>query len=343
MSSSLTGRTTSVRQSMPNFGPTNEDDSRTSYELSIGHGYPSRPALVICNPDPSPDDPDDTRAGATSTQAVPEILTDKTSGQYDRLDRRYTSFSAASDGGPTGHPSDSNDGGTRCQVDNTPWWQNQAPPDPPAPWYKRPIASLWKSDSLPSHMQPWWKRHKWLVALMAFLGTAVIIIIILWTTGTLKGTNMGNTESDDGDNGDSTSNTTSPNPSSTGTSPSATSTHPPASTGQSTKVTRCDDPSTYMDAVSWIGLDGLDGGRTAYEPKNSADDCCAACASSRGCAAWMYDPSSRFTPCVNLMTMADHKKPDDQCPKGYVDSVSSRGGGGRTAGTGPCGLMISMT
>jgi hypothetical protein len=91
-----------------------------------------------------------------------------------------------------------------------------------------------------------------------------------------------------------------------------------------------------MDAVSWTGLD--DGaGQVIYEPKTSAEDCCAACDSSGGCAAWVYDPSSRYTPCATIMVSTDL---DGQCPKGHA--VSAKGGGERTAGTGPCGLSINM-
>ena len=94
-----------------------------------------------------------------------------------------------------------------------------------------------------------------------------------------------------------------------------------------------------MDSVSWAGLD--DGaGQVKYEPKTSAEDCCAVCASSRGCAAWVFDPSSRYTPCVRIMISMDLDKPDDQCPEGHA--VSAKGGGERTAGTGPCGLSINM-
>lgn len=192
MSSSLPGRTTPGRQFAPYFGPTTEEDP-ASYELSEGPPKPSTPRLFVCNPDPSPaGDSDDARARARATSGLATSpndadFTDKISGQYER---RLTSFSV-SDGGPPGNPSDSNEGGTGGLVDNTPWWQNQAPPDPPKPWYKRPIASVWrKDDTLPSHMQPWWRRNKWIVALLFFLGIVVLIIGILWATGTLTGANL---------------------------------------------------------------------------------------------------------------------------------------------------------
>lgn len=190
MSSSLPGRVPPGRQFAPHFGPTSEEDP-TSYELSEGPPKPARPQLFVCNPDPSPaGDYDDARARSTSgltTSPNDADFTDKISGQYDR---RLTSFSV-SDGGAPGNPSDSNEGGTGCLVDNTPWWQNQAPPDPPKPWYKRSIASVWKKDdTLPSHLQPWWRRNKWIVALLLFLGTLMLIIGILWATGTLTGANL---------------------------------------------------------------------------------------------------------------------------------------------------------
>jgi hypothetical protein len=210
MSSSLLGRMTPGRQFVPYFGPTSEENpytaaSPTSFELSEGHPKPSRPELVVRNPDPTaggPGDSHDSRVGATSIRAVPgsglstsaideDFEKDETSGQYDRFpDRRPTSFSA-SDGGPPGDPSDSNEGGTGCLVDNSPWWQNQGPPDPPKPWYKRPIASFWKNDSaLPSHLQPWWSRNKWIIALLFFLGTVMLVIGVLWASGTLTGANL---------------------------------------------------------------------------------------------------------------------------------------------------------
>lgn len=204
MSSSLPGRVTPGRQFGPYFGPTSEENpytaaSPTSFELSEGHSKPSRPELVVRNPDPNtvsgPGDSNDLRVGATSDLATSAIDADfekdTTSGQYDRFpDRRLTSFSA-SDGGSPGDPSDSNEGGTGCLVDNSPWWQNQGPPDPPQPWYKRPIASVWKKDStLPSNLQPWWRRNKWMITLLLVLGTVILVIGILWATGTLTGANL---------------------------------------------------------------------------------------------------------------------------------------------------------
>lgn len=96
-----------------------------------------------------------------------------------------------------------------------------------------------------------------------------------------------------------------------------------------------------MSSVSWVGLDD-NAGQSSFEPKTSAEDCCATCSTSKGCAAWVFDPSSQFTPCVNIIVSTNLDKPDDQCPKGHAGSVLSKGGGGRTAGTGPCGGGISM-
>ncbi|GAB1311550.1 hypothetical protein MFIFM68171_01760 [Madurella fahalii] len=137
------------------------------------------------------------------------------------------------------------------------------------------------------------------------------------------------------------------------TSATSTATSTTTSANPSSSVfdhTSCTDPTAFLDRVTWIGTEvGIY--NSEFAQAGSAEACCDACASSPGCAGWLYISSSTFTPCTKIVVSSDRSRStgtDEKCPKGRASTTTfvqlqGQGGDGEgddagrgVAGLGPC-------
>jgi hypothetical protein len=102
--------------------------------------------------------------------------------------------------------------------------------------------------------------------------------------------------------------------------------------------------------VTWIGAE-LGGYTTHFSADTDAESCCDSCLHhDPGCAGWLYDNTTHFTPCTKIVINTEHSgqdtdDEDETCPQGYTDrTYFTKGtkGKGSVAGLGPCGLTIKM-
>ncbi len=99
----------------------------------------------------------------------------------------------------------------------------------------------------------------------------------------------------------------------------------------------CSAPSTFLTSITWIGTD-INTYTGEFAQAGSASACCELCAAhAPGCAGWLYNASSAFTPCTKIVITAGDQK-DEKCPKGYAGATTfAKGDGEGVAGLGPCG------
>ena len=97
----------------------------------------------------------------------------------------------------------------------------------------------------------------------------------------------------------------------------------------------CTDTSSFIKDIDWAGLEpgAYD---SNFDPASSAEGCCGRCFNSPGCAGWLYNGSSPYTPCIKIMITANKPKPDKNCPKGYVAQTTFGKGQDCVGGLGPC-------
>ncbi|KAK0730302.1 hypothetical protein B0H67DRAFT_27640 [Lasiosphaeris hirsuta] len=193
-------------------------------------------------------------------------------------------------------------------------------PPPEKPWYKR-IPKMW-----------------WMIAGISVIGVVAVLLAILGAMGML-----GNHTMPDGSN--SSSNATS---STTTSAPSTTSTRP-ASTNL---PAGCTDSSAFIKNATWIGLTDTSTYTGLFDRADSAEACCNKCfdltaakGTGNGCAGWLYNGSSVYTPCTKIMITRKGAKTDDKCGNGYADetTIQTGSGSGETvAGMGPCSLKETV-
>ncbi|KAL2016974.1 hypothetical protein VTK56DRAFT_2808 [Thermocarpiscus australiensis] len=177
--------------------------------------------------------------------------------------------------------------------------------------------------------EPWYRKISnlgWLIIAVTVLGIAGVVLAILGAMGIFS-------------HGHSGSDVQVPSPTakiSTTASPSATSTSAFARpTGAGTRIS-CTDPSTFINDTLWIGTEvGSYTGQ--FSQAKSPGSCCDLCfGRAPGCAGWLYNASSTFTPCTMIVVSADKPRPDDKCPKGYAPTTFFALGEDGVAGLGPC-------
>ncbi|KAK3694230.1 hypothetical protein B0T22DRAFT_506577 [Podospora appendiculata] len=106
---------------------------------------------------------------------------------------------------------------------------------------------------------------------------------------------------------------------------------------QQTHPIPCSNTSSYFTTIDWVGIAG--GYHDTYDHADSAEDCCNICfAKDPGCAAWLYNATSPYTPCTQVLIDAEQPNPDSKCPKGYISLATFSHGLDAIAGLGPCGL-----
>lgn len=126
--------------------------------------------------------------------------------------------------------------------------------------------------------------------------------------------------------------------------------HPPPGT-QNTPTTKidCGDLSSFLTPISWIGTT-VGAYTTEFAPTghDPAAACCRACLerADGGCAGWLHNTNSQFTPCTLVVIdkdQADRGGDRATCPRGRAETtffnagVAGDGSSG-TAGMGPCAL-----
>ncbi|KAM7205246.1 hypothetical protein V8F33_001077 [Rhypophila sp. PSN 637] len=187
--------------------------------------------------------------------------------------------------------------------------------------------SVW----VPPPEQPWYKRiHNkwWIIGGITLVGTIGVIMAILAGTNT-----FGNRSSLPATSSSTATSTTSvSNPTATST----TSSSQPTSTANPNPnlIKDCSNKESYLTDIQWM-IGGV-GGSTKFSNANSAEACCKECfGGGPGCAGWIYNGTSPYTPCTKHMLDGKASGGDDKCPAGYNTPTFTKGGNG-IAGTGPC-------
>ncbi|KAK3899118.1 hypothetical protein C8A05DRAFT_37272, partial [Staphylotrichum tortipilum] len=108
----------------------------------------------------------------------------------------------------------------------------------------------------------------------------------------------------------------------------------------------CTTPTTFLTPITWIGTT-TGSYRGDFAQAASATSCCALCLHhpSGGCAGWLFNASSTFTPCTQIVVTnsPDDDGKDEACPKGKAGATYfTKGEGGGTAGLGPCGGGVEV-
>ena len=120
---------------------------------------------------------------------------------------------------------------------------------------------------------------------------------------------------------------------------------------QNTPTTKidCANPSSFLTPISWIGTT-VGAYKTEFAPTGHgpASACCRACLErgEGGCAGWLHNAESEFTPCtlvVSDVDQSDKGGDPETCPRGRAETTFFNAGvaddGSRgTAGMGPCAL-----
>ncbi|KAH6628206.1 hypothetical protein F5144DRAFT_622185 [Chaetomium tenue] len=209
---------------------------------------------------------------------------------------------------------------------------------------------------------PWYKtisRGRWAAIIICTVGITGVVLAILGAMNKLSGE-----RSDSSDpspdfptpidmSADQTSSSNTPSPAeSTSATPTTfvTSTTSGITKPTNTPTTKidCHDPSSFLTPISWIGTTvGAYKTEFASTGHQAASGCCSACQGrvEGGCAGWLHNPSSQFTPCTLVVIDVDQADKGDakNCPRGraattlFLAGVAEDGGNG-TAGMGPCAL-----
>ena len=103
---------------------------------------------------------------------------------------------------------------------------------------------------------------------------------------------------------------------------------------QSTSI-NCSDNSSFIANIHWIGLEP-NTYDSEYQQAGSAKACCDFCAGSAGCAGWIYNGSSIYTPCTKIVISVKKPDSDKQCPNGYAGKTTFARGEDCVGGIGPC-------
>ncbi|KAK3336372.1 hypothetical protein B0T19DRAFT_37080 [Cercophora scortea] len=180
---------------------------------------------------------------------------------------------------------------------------------------------------VPPSEEKWYKKIPkmwWMIGIISVIGTTGVILAILGAMGVLGGhTTSYASASNSGTTGSFTGSA-----SSTSSRPSPT---------QLTHPVSCSNTSSYFTTIDWVGVSG--GYHDTYDHADSAEDCCNVCfAKDPGCAAWLYNATSPYTPCTQILIDAEQPNPDSKCPKGYISLATFSHGDDAVAGLGPCGL-----
>ncbi|KAK4039365.1 hypothetical protein C8A01DRAFT_36660 [Parachaetomium inaequale] len=186
---------------------------------------------------------------------------------------------------------------------------------------------------------PWYttiSRRKWAAIIICTVGITGVMLAILGAMNKLSGTRSTPTTNPDPDS--PTPSKTSADQTSSSDAPSSASSTPaaaattlttsttsvrPTSTNHPSPKVDCTNPSTFLTPIFWIGTTvGAYNG--AFAQAASAQACCTSCLNQPGCAGWLYDASSKYTPCTKVVVsraMDDKGGGVETCPLGRAPTT----------------------
>ncbi|KAH6630566.1 hypothetical protein B0J18DRAFT_421553 [Chaetomium sp. MPI-SDFR-AT-0129] len=206
--------------------------------------------------------------------------------------------------------------------------------------------SVWVEPADP----PWYKRYskwQWIIFILCTAGVTGVVVAILGAMNKFSGDNSSLTDT-------TTTTSMSISTTSTMTATSTTTMSSTSSTKSTTKPTPppttidCNDDNTFLHPINWVGTD-VGSYATDFAQAASAAECCAACLAhdDGGCAGWLFDDTSKFTPCTEIIVTKDfpetRSNPPEMCPLGRAPTAffhrgMGKGGHEAVAGLGPCAV-----
>ncbi|KAL2134588.1 hypothetical protein VTI74DRAFT_11410 [Chaetomium olivicolor] len=187
----------------------------------------------------------------------------------------------------------------------------------------------------------WYRRISklaWIIIVLTSVGILGVLLAILGAMGILSGERAGDSSLADRTGTAGTTGSISATSSTSSASPTSID-------NPGRPHIDCRSPTTFLTSITWIGTDvGSYNGQFAQA--SSPEGCCNSCLSTApGCAGWLYNASSVFTPCTMIIvTSSKGAEKDDSCPKGYAaQTYFSKGDeGDGVAGIGPCGGRVKV-
>ncbi|KAL1841061.1 hypothetical protein VTJ49DRAFT_7445 [Mycothermus thermophilus] len=195
---------------------------------------------------------------------------------------------------------------------------------------------------------PWYKaisKRRWLVIIVCTVGITGVVLAILGAMNKLSGESANDVTAITA--GNETSSSTMPSAISATSSGVSSSTRPISSSTPSTvPLIDCSSPETFLTSVTWVGTD-VAKYKGEFAQASSPEACCRSCLGhpgqsnsgrqnnprddsnnqdvASGCAGWLYNATSTFTPCTKIAVLSpgknarDNKDEDGTCPRGYAD------------------------
>lgn len=109
----------------------------------------------------------------------------------------------------------------------------------------------------------------------------------------------------------------------------------------------CSAPSTFLSSILWVGTDDVGAYSGAFAQASTASACCELCLSQTpGCAGWLFNGSSAFTPCTRVVLKKengkrDEEKNDKKKSESGGEVLTVVGRGDKDAGTCPDGVAAT--
>ncbi|SPQ19164.1 2d62d6fb-086f-44d6-92dd-b42bb11a1f9d [Thermothielavioides terrestris] len=187
---------------------------------------------------------------------------------------------------------------------------------------------------------PWYKtisKGRWLGVAICLVGSTAVILAILGALNRLSGQSPYDSPDTDSN---APFNDISPTATRASTNPTSSDSSNTASTAAPTanptaQAINCTDPTSFVSPVTWIGAQSSY--RSDFASSSSAAQCCDSCARhTPGCAGWLFNASSPFTPCTKIvLTGANRARADAACPDGYTGTTyfAKGGAGGESLAT----------
>ncbi|KAK4233446.1 hypothetical protein C8A03DRAFT_19490 [Achaetomium macrosporum] len=207
---------------------------------------------------------------------------------------------------------------------------------------------------------PWYRtisRGRWVAIVICLVGSTAVVLAILGAMNRLSGNNRSATPTaDDSETGTqliaevtSTSSDSSHSADETATAINTASTSTSTTTSANpTSTIDCTNSSTFITPVTWIGTDLTY--TSHFSQDSDPESCCNSCLShDPGCAGWLYNGTTEFTPCTKIVLNGKQRNGDgdrdETCPQGYTGKTffsMGNDGSGSVAGLGPCSRMIKI-
>ncbi|KAL2268838.1 hypothetical protein VTJ83DRAFT_3684 [Remersonia thermophila] len=219
-----------------------------------------------------------------------------------------------------------------------------------------PEAALWAEPP----ETPWYKtisKRRWLAILVCTVGITGVVLAILGAMNKLSGEGTTDVPAIPASNETSSSARTSTATTTSSTISSSTR-QTSSSTPSAAPLIDCSSPETFLTSVTWVGTD-VGKYKGEFAQAASPEACCRSClghaqepsgsrrdprgdsareggdegegeeareAAASGCAGWLYNATSAFTPCTKIVVLSPGSRArgnkggeDEICPRGYAD------------------------